>query len=197
MDYLEKYWTKRYAQGNTGWDLGSTSAPLKEYLDQLENKELKILIPGAGNGYEAEYLFKNGFKNVYVLDISRHPLLEFENRNPIFPKENILNEDFFSHIGQYDLILEQTFFCSFIPLPSTRQDYARKMHENLKPGGKLVGLWFDTPLVQDTDKRPFGGSLVEYRSYLDPYFDCKYFGPCYNSILPRAGKELFGIFIKK
>lgn len=43
---LENYWTERYGKGETGWDIGHVSTPIKEYVDQLEDKELKILIPG-------------------------------------------------------------------------------------------------------------------------------------------------------
>ena len=71
MQTQEQYWSSRYAEERTGWDIGHPSTPLKEYIDQLQNKNLKILIPGAGNAYEAEYLFEQGFKNVYVLDIFR------------------------------------------------------------------------------------------------------------------------------
>ena len=61
------YWSKRYQNNETAWDIGAPSTPLKEYIDQLENKNIKILIPGCGNAYEAQYLFENGFKNVFVI----------------------------------------------------------------------------------------------------------------------------------
>ena len=51
-----EYWEERYRAGTTGWDIGSPSTPLKEYIDQLQDPSKKILIPGAGNAYEAEYL---------------------------------------------------------------------------------------------------------------------------------------------
>ena len=70
----QAFWTNRYQENRTGWDIGYPSTPLKEYFDQLDNKALKILIPGAGNAYEAEYLWQQGFKNVHVLDISEIPL---------------------------------------------------------------------------------------------------------------------------
>mgnify|MGYP000899644145 FL=1 len=59
----EQYWSKRYLKNQTGWDIGAPSRPIKTYIDQLDNRDLKILIPGAGNSYEAEYLLKQGFKN--------------------------------------------------------------------------------------------------------------------------------------
>jgi methyl halide transferase len=58
------YWNTRYLEEQTGWDIGYPSTPLKEYIDQLTNKSIRILIPGCGNGYEGEYLHQNGFTNV-------------------------------------------------------------------------------------------------------------------------------------
>ena len=192
----KNYWTKRYEMEETGWDIGKVSRPLKTYFDQLEDKAIKILIPGAGNAYEAGYLLNKGFNNVYVLDISEKPLLEFKKRYPDFPKTQLLCEDFFAHEGSYDLIIEQTFFCSFPPLKSSRHTYANRMCHLLKDSGKLVGLWFDIPLTDDVQKHPFGGDSTLYLYYLTAYFRPKVFEKCYNSIPERANNELFGIFIK-
>lgn len=73
----EKYWTDRYLNNQTQWDTGSITALLKTYFDQLNDLSLKILIPGAGNSYEAEYLFNNNFSNVFLIDISDIPLRNF------------------------------------------------------------------------------------------------------------------------
>lgn len=191
------YWSQRYKEERTGWDIGSPSTPLQAYIDQLTDKNLTILIPGAGNAYEAEYLFQQGFTNVCILDISEIPLKEFKKRNPTFPAENLCCDDFFTHHGTYDMIIEQTFFCSFPPLPETRKKYAKHMFELLGANGKLIGVWFDFPLTGDLEKRPFGGNRQEYISYFEPYFTIKTFEKAYNSIPPRAGNELFGIFVKK
>jgi methyl halide transferase len=194
----EGYWTNRYNDQNTGWDIGYPSTPLKEYIDQLSDKNIRILIPGAGNAYEAEYLIAQGFTNVFVMDISPIPLQQFAERNPEFPKAQLLEVNFFKHKGKYDLILEQTFFCSFEPTFENRNNYAKQMNELLNINGQLVGVWFDIPLVEgNMDKRPFGGTKEEYLSYLDNYFTTKTFEPCHNSIAPREGQELFGIFKKK
>ena len=47
------FWNNKYLNHTTGWDLGAVSPPLKAYIDSLDNKDLAILIPGAGNAYEA------------------------------------------------------------------------------------------------------------------------------------------------
>jgi len=128
--------------------------------------------------------------------VAEQPLKAFAERVPGFPTEQLIQGDFFEHIGQYDLILEQTFFCSFPPLPETRSAYAEKMNALLVPGGKLVGLWFDMPLTGNMEKRPFGGTRAEYLGYLAPFFEAESFATATNSIEPRRGNELFGIFQK-
>ncbi|MGB5419202.1 MAG: SAM-dependent methyltransferase, partial [Algibacter sp.] len=109
----------------------------------------------------------------------------------------ILHGDFFKHNETYDLIIEQTFFCSFPPFPSTRQNYASKINDILNTDGKLVGLWFKFPLTDDMEKPPFGGSKGEYLNYLNPFFKVTTFETCHNSIESRKDNELFGIFQKK
>ncbi|WP_396637504.1 methyltransferase domain-containing protein [Maribacter sp. R77961] len=197
MENQQDYWTTRYKNQSTGWDIGYPSTPLKDYINQLHEKTISILIPGAGNAYEAEYLWKNGFKNIYILDISQVPLIAFQERIPDFPPKQLLRGDFFEHQGKYDLILEQTFFCSFVPTDENRHRYAKKMAGLLAATGKLVGVWFNFPLTGDMEKRPFGGNKNLYLSYLETYLKTITFKACYNSIPPRRGKELFGIFMKK
>lgn len=193
MNLDSNSWNLRYLQDNTGWDVGEITTPLKDYFDQLGNKDIRILIPGCGNSYEAEYLFNNGFRNVYVLDFSRKALDNFIRRTNNFPANNILHEDFFNLVGDYDLIIEQTFFCAIDV--KRRLEYARKAHSLLNVGGKLVGLLFNAPMYEDHP--PYGGSVKEYNNYFFSLFELNIFEPAYNSILSRNGKELFINFQRK
>ncbi len=193
MEFDETYWDNRYKNGTTGWDIGHISTPLKTYFDQLEDRSLQILIPGGGNSYEAQYLFEKGFQNVFVLDLSETALSNIQKRMPSFPKEQLIHQNFFDFEGSFDLIIEQTFFCALHP--SLRKAYAEKMHQLLQPKGKLVGLLFDFPLTEEGP--PFGGSLQEYDSYFSPLFKIDLLERAYNSIPPRAGKELFLKLLKK
>ena len=158
MDLSANAWENRYLNNDIGWDLGEVSTPLKEYFDQLENKEIKILIPGGGNSYEAEYLFKNGFENVFVVDVSRSAIENIQKRVPNFPRKQLIIGDFFELENTFDLIIEQTFFCAINP--NLREAYVLKMNQLLKPNGKLVGLMFNVPL--NKDKPPFGGNKEAY-----------------------------------
>src|SRR5688572_13737349 len=109
MELTENYWQNRYELDQIGWDLGKVSPPLQAYFDQLSNKDLRILIPGAGNSYEAEYLHRAGFRNVYVADFARLPLENLQMRVPDFPESHLLHTDFFELSETFDLIIEQTF----------------------------------------------------------------------------------------
>lgn len=187
IDLSANTWDSRYKTNDIGWDLGKISTPLKTYIDQLEDKNLKILIPGGGNSYEAEYLFNNGFTNVFVVDVSKTALENLKNRVPNFPEHQLLHQDFFEVNDTFDLILEQTFFCAINP--DLRQHYANKMHNLLAEKGKLVGVLFNAPLY--TNRPPFGGSKNEYIEYFKDLFLFITFETCHNSEPSRKSKELF------
>ncbi|MEN9997245.1 MAG: hypothetical protein RI922_235 [Bacteroidota bacterium] len=185
------YWSERYQNNQAGWDLGQISPPIKAYIDQLENKDLRILIPGCGSGYEGAYLWNKGFKNVHLLDFSSEPIAKFKSENTNFPEDQLHCGDFFEHNFEYDLIIEQTLFCAIDP--SLRSNYASQAASLLKKGGKLVGLLFDRTFESGP---PFGGSEEEYKKYFELHFSQLQFEPCYNSIPPRQGSELFIKFLK-
>ena len=186
------YWDYKYKNNKTGWDIGYISTPMKFYIDQLKNKNLHILIPGAGNGHEIEYLHKKGFKNLTVIDIAEQPLKNIKNRIPDFPNNKLIHQNFFDHFNSYDLILEQTFFCALHP--DYRNAYVQKMDDLLKEKGKLVGLFFDFELT--IIGPPFGGSKIEYTELFKSNFKINVLERCYNSIKPRHDRELFFIFEK-
>lgn len=193
MELSEHFWDSKYQSKNIGWDIGFISTPLKTYFDQLTNKDLKILIPGGGNSYEAEYLHHNGFKNVYVVDISVTALSNIKKRVPTFPSEYLIHSDFFDLYMTFDLIIEQTFFCAIHP--KYREAYALKMFQLLNTKGKLVGLLFNIHL--NDSHPPFGGSKTEYLEYFSPYFKIQILEHCYNSIENRMDNELFFKFLKQ
>lgn len=189
----QEYWNERWKENKTGWDIGYASPPLVEYLDHLKNRDIRILIPGSGSGYEAEYAFKNGFQRVYYNDISPEAALGFQKRFPEFPTDQIMIRDFFDLQGKYDLILEQTSFCA--QRPEKRKQYVDKVHELLNPGGCYAGVLFDQYFSGDSP--PYGGDENEYRKLFIPKFNINKMEKCYNSIIPRQGKELFVLLSSK
>lgn len=190
---LEKdFWNNRYKTQQTAWDIGYPSTPLKIFIDSLENNNLAILIPGCGRAYEAEYLHQKGFKKVTIIDLSPLALDEFSKRVPCFPKGQLIEGDFFEHQGQYDLILEQTFFCAIDP--KLRKDYVKHTSDLLNKNGKIVGLLFAEEF--GNDHPPFGGTKEEYLELFSYNYDIEQMDIASNSIEARKGKELF-ISLKK
>ena len=195
-DFDAAYWQARYDNGRDAWDTRGITPPLRAYFDQLDAAaQPRILIPGAGRAYEAEYLHQLGFGQVFVADIAPEALAALTARVPDFPPEHLLLADFFAlpNDPPYDFIVEQTFFCALDP--ALRSAYAWQCAHLLRPGGTLMGLLLDTDFgpVQEP---PFGGSKEEYREYFAPYFEFRHFETATNSLSPRQGRELF-ICLKK
>ncbi|MBK0383831.1 SAM-dependent methyltransferase [Pedobacter sp. SD-b] len=193
MEKLDSnYWNDRYINQQTIWDLGEISSPIKTYIDQLKNKDLSILIPGAGNAYEALYLLDKGFSNVTGIDFAVLPLQNLKLKLKDIEKAHyhLINDDFFNHRGTYDLILEQTFFCAINP--KLRLDYVNHCHQLLNNNGKIAGLLFNKNF--GSEGPPFGGNEIEYRELFKNKFEIKIMEVAYNSITPRQGSELFVIF---
>lgn len=194
--HQSEYWDNRYKNGETGWDMGAVSPPLAQYIDQINNKNISILIPGCGNAYEAEYLMEKGFTNVTLLDLSNDLVKKLNKKFSKYindKKLNIIQGDFFKYKGKHDLIIEQTFFCSFSP--ERRTEYASKAASILPKEGKIAGLLFNCYF--DHEGPPYGGNLAEYRTYFSPFFYFHTYEQAYNSIAPRAGNELFVILVRR
>ena len=185
------YWEAQYEAKTTGWDLGQVSPPIQAYVDTVSNKNSRILIPGCGNSYEAEYLLEQGFSNIIVIDIAPTPLAVLKEKFKNNPNIKIVLGDFFEHQGKYDLIIEQTFFCA-LP-PTMRQKYVWKMHQLLAEEGILSGLLFNRTFESGP---PFGGSKEEYEQLFTSTFDFIKINLSENSAAPRANSEL-SIELKK
>jgi SAM-dependent methyltransferase len=181
-----QYWDNRYKDNEIGWDLGEASPPIKSYFDKITQKQASILIPGCGNTYEAEYLLSIGFTNITVIDIAPTLVSRLKKKFKNITSIKVLLGDFFELQGNYDYIIEQTFFCALAP--SLRQKYRNKVHKLLTPGGILIGLLFNK---QFENSPPFGGTDREYRELFATHFNFLAFESCKNSIAPRANTELF------
>ena len=193
MTLDKDFWASRYKDGNTPWDLGTISPPLRHYFGRLSNKEIKILVPGAGKAHEAVYLLGQGFPNVHVCDWAQEALDEVCANCPDFPKDNMICGDFFAINGAFDLIVEQTFFCA-IPR-ERRPEYVAKVHGLLNEGGRLAGLLFAHEFPKEGP--PFGGTSEEYQKLFQPYFEIEKMEMADDSFASRMGNELFFQMRKK
>lgn len=189
----EDFWNTRWKKHQTGWDIGYPSPPITSYMDQFEDKAASVLIPGCGNAWEAEYLADRGFTDITLLDISSEAVRRLQNKFSGRPEIKVIHKDFFKHTGQYDLLLEQTFFCAISPV--LRKDYVRQAASLLRIEGEIIGVLFDTEFGRPGP--PFGGHSAEYEKIFASHFDIRIMESCYNSIPSRAGSEIFIRLINK
>lgn len=186
------FWEARWQAGTTGWDIGAVSPPIQAFIDGLTNKDIRILIPGAGRAYEAQYLHQKGFTQVYVCDWAESAFVALRQGQTDFPADHLLIADFFQLELKVDLILEQTFFCAI--QPGMRPDYVKQAAHLLRPAGEIAGLFFAREFPFKGP--PFGGSREEYEALFKPHFDILQLEIATNSIKPRQGRELFFHFRK-
>jgi len=187
MKFNKEFWDKRWEEGQTGWDIGYPSTPLVEFMKNYPGKSDRILIPGCGNAHEAKALYDLGFHDITLLDISPTACKILSQKFGELKEIKVVCDDFFSHEGEYDLILEQTFFCALDPI--LRESYVKKSASLLATQGKLVGLLFATHF--NSEGPPFGGTELEYKKLFEPYFNILKMEACRNSIAPREGNELW------
>lgn len=188
----DKYWNTRYLENKTGWDIGYANGIHITYITSECNKNTRILIPGAGNAYEAAVLHTQGYEHVYALDYAPEAKRSFLAKNTSFPENQYITGDFFEHTATYDVILEQTFFCALDP--ALRKEYVEQVYRLLRTGGRLFGVLFE---MHKPDGPPYGGSEEEYRILFGDRFDIVRLEPSTNSIAPRAGSELIIEILKK
>lgn len=188
----QNYWNSKWESNQTRWDIGVASPAITDYMAQYPDKNAAVLIAGCGNAYEAVYLLANNFTNITLIDFAPEVVKVLIEKFAGNAAIKILCTDFFEHKEQYDLLLEQTFFCAIAP--ERRTDYVQKVLSLLKPKGRIVGLLFDK--IFEEPGPPFGGDLYTYEKLFKPYFTIHKMEKCYNSIAPRAGKEIFINFLK-
>ncbi|WAC42444.1 methyltransferase domain-containing protein [Pedobacter sp. SL55] len=189
----QSFWNSRWENQQTGWDIGMASPAIITYMAQYTNKDAAILIPGCGNAHEANWLLQNGFTNITLIDIAPKAVAQLQQKYAKNPSVKIILGDFFEHKGQYDLMIEQTFFCAIDP--KLRQNYVAQAASLLKENGQIIGLLFNVDFQKQGP--PFGGNTIEYQTLFEKYFSIKKLEDCYNSIKPRTNTEVFINFVKK
>jgi len=126
-------------------------------------------VPGAGRAYDAAALAADGTRSVVAVDVSPTACAEAERylaSLPLKPEVAVVCGDFFSLEGDFDLVWDCTFLCALDP--STRETWAAKMNELLKPDGALCTLIF--PIGKPPgDGPPWDLSLDLLRDLLAPH----------------------------
>ena len=190
------FWENRYKKEEIGWDLGAETPVFTAISEKL--KPGKVCILGCGNGYDAISFSKKGF-SVTAVDFAKTPInnLQIAARSLSLSIETIRKNIFDlipDYSSQFDYIIEQTCFCAIDP--KKRQQYNNLVHDLLKVGGKLIGLWM--PLDKDIidGGPPFGVKENEVKKLFSKRW--KITEDCFptESIEARRGREKLIVFEK-
>jgi methyl halide transferase len=157
-------WEELYRKGETHWDKGGASLPLKEYLAGHAVKG-RAVVPGCGRGHEVALAVEHGL-DAMGLDIAPTAVAEAKGRYPHLAERFVLGS-FFDPPAQmraaFDGVLEHTCFCALEP--GLRAEYRRASDLVLRKGGLLIGVWYMNPKLEDgSEGPPFRLSVEELTS---------------------------------
>jgi SAM-dependent methyltransferase len=154
-------WENCYLEGQTPWTKGTASPPLRDWV-QTHLPQGRALVPGCGVGHDVVMLVDQGL-DAQGLDLAPTAIAMASASYPQHQSRFVLGDLFKTAPewqGSFDFIFEHTCLCAL--LPELRLDYEKAVHQLLKNGGELVGIWFINPEMDPGETGPpFGISLEE------------------------------------
>lgn len=190
-------WDARYREGDTPWDLGGPTPVFERLIREKVLPTGKLLIPGAGRGYDAIAFAKAGFE-VTSVDVSETACASLRARaQEAGASLEVEEADFFTlaREGAYDLALEYTFYCAIDP--AMRHAYRDQMAYLLKPGGLLFGLYFPLSKPPESEGPPYGVKRDEVEASFKEHFDLVHAEFPAESVKPRRGNEILMIWRRR
>lgn len=191
------FWEDLYRNQNTNWDM-KTPTPI--FLDLLKDYLLstkgKMLVLGSGYGFDAIAAAKAGF-DVTAIDFSETANFKArKNAEKENVRVNFLTEDIFkldeNYNNTYDVIYDYVTYCAVYP--ERRKEYAEKISNLIKTGGKFVIILF--PIENRIGGPPFGVDPIEAKQIFGEYLNNILISDEINSIKPRKGREQLHIYKK-
>ncbi len=186
------FWQTRYEAGEAHWDKGAAAPPLLEFLEK-EKVEGRVLVPGCGSGHDARALAAQGAE-VVGMDFATGAI-QAANAYANSPLIQFVMADFLDlephFCGGFDWIFEHTCFCAIAP--SRRADYVRSCLRALRPGGRILSIFYVNPDHDDPNHPPFRTSLAELDEWFSPSFETLHQQVPTRSYEGREGRELLRV----
>ena len=132
-----EFWQQRFEKNETGWDRGSPSPQLLDWLKHGELQPCRIAVPGCGTGWEVAELAKHGF-DVTGLDYTLAAVEKTKMRLAAQGLQaKVIQADVLTYQPEtpFDAVYEQTCLCAIHP--EHWLDYAQQLRHWLKPQGSL------------------------------------------------------------
>ncbi len=186
------FWQARYEAGETHWDKGAAAPPLLEFLAE-QKVEGRVLVPGCGSGHDVRALAAQG-AGVVGMDFAPGAIQAAQaHANP--PQTHFVLADFLNlepqYYGTFDWIFEHTCFCAIHP--DRRADYLRSCLQALRPGGRILAIFYINPDQDDPNHPPFRVSIAELDEWFSPHFETLHQQVPTKSYEGREGRELLRV----
>lgn len=188
---LPEYWESMYKSKKDSWDQGKASPILQEFFKHPScPKTGRVLVPGAGRGYDAAAWADRGHETLAV-DFSQTAFAALSALSEKHRKLSVLNIDLFElspkSTEPFEIIYE---YCCFNSIhPGRRDEYFEVWDKMLTPGGVVIAAFY--PLIKSTslDGPPHPTSEGELMARLDGVFDMAERIIPKKSLKERVGKE--------
>ncbi len=155
-----EFWQEIYEGGRAGWDLSGPTPVFQQLLREEQFAPGKMIVLGAGRGYDARFFARQGF-DVTAVDFADEPIEAMRRLDDPQAPVKIVQQDIFTlpHTldETFDYVLEYTCFCAIDP--HRRAEYADLVARLLKPSGLYIDLAF--PLDPHSGGPPFSVSVAE------------------------------------
>lgn len=190
-------WNKAYEENRMPWDKGAAAPPLLEYLERVPVKG-RVFVPGCGLGHDVRALAAQGAEPL-GFDISPKAL-EMARGIPAADQESYHEGDLFnlpeSLIGAFDWVFEHT--CLSALHPTMRPDYIKALRSTLKPGGKMVAIFFINPWDEGEtpEPPPYGIEIHEIDAMIEGSFTINEEWEPLRHYPGRVGRELMRVMTR-
>ncbi len=195
---LPDFWEKKYSNDEANWDLGQPTPALTHFFNHPAcPTEGKVLVLGAGRGYDAEAWVNRGHE-VVAVDFCPTAVDALESLSRKHSKLTAVDSDLFEldpkKLGQFDIIYEYTCFSAIHP--GRRDEYFEVWYKMLKDDGVVVSLFF--PISNDSPNQgpPHPTSEGELMARLDGIFEIENQVHPEESAAGREGLEQFWMLKK-
>jgi SAM-dependent methyltransferase len=193
------FWEERYRSNKTGWDIGQAAPPFVSYLEEASAPSAgKIIVLGCGRGHDALFFAQKGFQVTGVdfapsaINVCRERAAKLGlQQRTHFEARNIF-ELLPQYQNTFDYVLEHTCFCA-IP-PERRPNYVELVAGLLKPGGKIIALFFTHG---QEGGPPYDTNPAELHALFDKYFEFERLEKATNSTPQRRNEETFGVLVRR
>lgn len=191
-----QFWEYLYATGKTPWDLGKPAPPLVSFMKSPYAPSTgRVAVLGCGNGHECALFARHGME-VTGIDFSpsaiQATVKRLNDEGFLGTRGFLLERDFFDvhdYDGYYDYVVEHCCFCALHP--SKRRTYAWTVRDLLRPGGKLIALWWLVPSRQSGP--PFAVDKNDVFALFQDHFSIDLAFTPVDSVPERRGQELLTV----